>query len=349
MTSATMPRTRRERGPGGISPLIFLYWLSLLGLLLLLIMASLRLGTLAVSTGQMMDAIFSYDPDVYEQIVIRTLRIPRTLVAAMAGAALAVAGSAMQAVTRNPLAGPSIFGVNAGAAFAVVIAIYLWGITRPIHYVWFAFAGGLSVSALVFIIASSGRAGASPAKLALAGVIVSSLIGAWTTAILILDQQTLEIVRFWMAGSLSGRDMEVFFSLFPFVFLASTGLLLLGHQLNVLALGNETAMVLGMNTSRVKGITAILVVLLSGSAVSAAGPIAFVGLAVPHIIRSFTGPDYRRILFFSILAGPAVLIGADILGRIAARPGEIPVGIVTALIGAPFLIVLARRRKLAGL
>lgn len=322
------------------------YWPLLVLLLVLatLVLVSLRAGALPVSTADAVQAMVAYNPDSYEQAVVRELRLPRTLVGIAVGAALAVSGAAMQAVTRNPLAGPSILGVNAGAAFAIVAAIYLGGLTQPLHYIWFAFAGGLGVAVLVYLIGSAGG-GASPGKLALAGVIVSTLLGSLMTALLLIDQQTLDIVRFWLVGSIGGRELSVLAVMGPFLAIGIVGTVLLGHQLNVLALGDEMARSLGMSIGTVRFLVAVLVVLSSGASVAIAGPIAFVGLAVPHIVRGISGPDYRMIVLHSLVAGPIVLVAADIVGRLIARPAELQVGIVTAMVGAPVLIALARRQR----
>lgn len=310
---------------------------------------SLRLGSIGITTADAFNALWNYNPESYEETVVRSLRLPRTLIAMGVGAALAVAGAAMQGVTRNPLAGPSILGVNSGAAFAIVTAVFFIHLTHPLHYVWFAFPGGLAAAALVYAIGSPGPGGASPVKLALAGVIVSAILGAWTTALLLTDEQTLNVVRFWLAGSVAGRDLTVFFTVLPFIVVGVAGILLLSHQINILSLGEDTARSLGMRTGRMRGIVTILVVLLAGSSVAAAGPIGFVGLAVPHIVRVLSGPDYRWIVVFCLLAGPLLLLAADIVGRVVARPSELQVGIVTAMVGAPFLIALARQRRIADL
>ncbi len=254
----------------------------------------------------------------------------------------------MQAVTRNPLADPSILGVSSGASFAIVTAVYYGGMTESYQYVWFAFAGALIASLLVFVIGSVGRDGPSPVKLALAGVVVSSLLGAWTSALLLLDEQTFESVRFWFAGSVAGRELSVFWTVAPFLLGGSIVCLFMGHQLNVLSLGDDTAQALGMRTARIRLLCSVIVVLITGAAVSTAGPIGYVGLAIPHMVRAIVGPDYRWILPYSLLAGAIFLTGADIVGRVVMRPGEIEVGITTALIGAPFLIYLARKRSVAN-
>lgn len=320
-----------------------------LGVLAVASLLSLRIGSLPVTIEQVLDALFNYSEDSYEQTVIRSLRLPRTLIGLGAGAALAVAGAAMQAVTRNPLAGPGILGVNSGAAFGVVMAVFFGGLTEPLQFVWFAFAGGLGASLLVYAVGSAGAGGATPVKLALAGVVISALLGTWQTAILLLDEQSLDVVRYWLAGSISGRDMRVFALVAPFLTCGTIGLLLFGHQLNVMNMGEDAARALGMRTGRVRAVVTLLVVLSAGASVAAAGPIGFVGLAVPHMVRAATGPDYRWILVYSLIVGPILILGADITGRIVARPAELQVGIVTALLGAPFLISLARRRKVAAL
>lgn len=319
----------------------------LAGLVLVSIL-SLCIGSLDVSTADAWDAIFHFNPDSYEQTVVRSLRLPRTAVALVVGSALAVAGAMMQGVTRNPLADPFILGVSSGASFAVVTAIYYFNITAPAGFIWFAFAGALVASALVFLIGSAGRDGPTPVKLALAGVVVSAALSAWTSALLLLDEETLDVVRFWVAGSVINRDMATFAAVVPVLLGGSAVSVLLGHQLNVLSLGDETARALGMRTGRTRLICSLLVVLITGAAVAVAGPIGFVGLAIPHMTRSFVGPDYRWILPTSLIFGAIFLTSADIVGRVIARPAELQVGIVTALVGAPVMVALARRTRLGG-
>jgi iron complex transport system permease protein len=319
----------------------------LAGLILVSIL-SLRIGSLDVSTADAWDAIVSFNPDSYEQTVVRSLRLPRTAVALVVGAALAVAGAMMQGVTHNPLADPFILGVSSGASFAVVTAIYYFGITAPAGYIWFAFAGALAASALVFLIGSAGRNGPTPVKLALAGVVVSAALSAWTSALLLLDEETLDVIRFWVAGSVINRDMATFAAVAPLLLGGSVISVLLGHQLNVLSLGDQTARALGMRTGRTRLICSLLVVVITGASVAVAGPIGFVGLAIPHMTRSLVGPDYRWILPTSLVFGAIFLTAADIVGRVIARPAELQVGIVTALVGAPVMVALARRTRLGG-
>lgn len=309
---------------------------------------SLRFGSLEITTTQAWNAVFSFDSSVYEQVVVRELRVPRTIIALAVGGSLGIAGTVMQGVTRNPLAGPSILGVSAGASFGVTTAIFVLGVSTPAQFVWFAFPGAAIASAIVFAVASTGRGGATPVRLALAGVVVSALLGSWTSTLLLLSEQTMDLVRFWSIGSVAGRSLDVLWDVFPLMAPAAIGCLFLGHQLNVLSMGDESARGLGMNTVRVRLIASGLVVILTGAAVSVAGPIGFVGLATPHIARSLIGADYRWVLPYSFLLGSLMLVVADTVGRVAARPSEIQVGVVMAFIGAPFLIVLARRRSVAN-
>jgi iron complex transport system permease protein len=309
---------------------------------------SLRVGTHSISTSDVWNGLFSYDATSYEQTIVHSLRFPRTVIALAVGGALAVAGAVMQAVTRNPLADPSILGVSSGASLAIVTVVYYGGMTATYQFLPFAFAGALLASLLVFAIGSVGRGGASPVKLALAGIVVSSLLASWTSALLMLDEETFDVVRYWFAGSVVGRDLDTFWRLTPFLLGGAIVCLFLGHQLNVLSLGDEAAQALGMRTNRIRLVCAMLVVLITAAAVAVAGPIGYVGLAVPHMVRAIVGPDYRWILPYSLITGAISLTLADVLGRVAMRPSEIEVGIVTAVVGAPFLIFLARRRSLAG-
>lgn len=342
----TAPRLPRRGGllrTGGARTSGLLALVALLGVVVVL---SLRFGSVPLSTETAIGAFTAFDGS-NEHLLVRSLRLPRTLIGLGVGAALAVAGGIMQAVTRNPLAGPGILGVNAGAAFAIVTAVYLLGAVTPTMYVWFAFAGALSSALLVYAVGSAGRGGATPVKLALAGVVVTALLGSWSSAILVTNERTLDEVRFWLAGSLAGRDLEVF----THVVLMAAGIvggLLVARQLNTLALGDDVARALGQRTGRTRVLCAALVVVLAGAAAAAAGPVGFVGLAVPHIARALAGPDYRWLQAYALALGPVLLLAADIVGRVVARPGEVQVGIVTALVGAPFLIRLARRRRLAS-
>lgn len=316
-------------------------------LMVLAALASLRIGSLPLSTATVVESLVAYDGSD-DHLVVRTLRLPRVLLAIMAGAALAVAGALMQAVTRNPLASPTIFGLNAGAAFAVVTLSFVAGLTNPLLLVLAAFAGAIGAVTLTYLIGSAGN-GATPVKLALAGTVVSILLSAWVSGILIFDQQTLDEVRFWLAGSIAGQSLDASLVTLPFLL---GGLLLaaaISHQVNALNLGEEVAVALGQNTARIRLLATLATVLLCGAAVAAVGPIGFVGLAVPHLVRLLIGPDYRWIIPGCLLGGPALLLAADTLGRVVVSPGELQAGIVTALIGAPVLILVVRRHKVMQL
>jgi iron complex transport system permease protein len=325
--------------------------LGLAGLVVVLLVVSLlsiAVGARSVGLGTVVDALRHYQPgDSDHQVIIN--RIPRLLAGLLVGAALGLAGAIMQGVARNPLADPGILGVNAGAAFAVVCAIGLLGITAASGYVWFAFAGALVVMALVYALGSLGRSGATPVKLALAGAAVSAALTSLTTAVLLTDATTFDQQRFWTVGSLTGRRLELVAQLAPFVLVGIVLALCTGRLLNALSLGDDMARGLGQRVGLARAACAAAAVLLCGAATAIAGPVWFVGLLVPHLARVVTGPDHRWILPYSMLIAPILLLVSDILGRLVARPGEVQVGIVMSFVGGPFLIALIRGRKLAGL
>ncbi|MGW6278894.1 FecCD family ABC transporter permease [Kribbella sp. NPDC055071] len=281
--------------------------------------------------------------------VIRYLRLPRTLSGLLVGVALGLSGGLMQGVTRNPLADPGILGVNAGAALAVVAAIGLFGVTSLTGYVWFAMGGALVATVVVYLVGAIGRGGATPVKLALAGAAISALLGSVTSAVTLLDLSTLNEFRFWVVGSLTLADQGIVGQAVPFIAVGTVLALVLGRSLNQLALGDELARTLGTRIMLVRVLAGLAVVVLAGTATAVAGPIAFLGLAVPHVARTIVGTDYRWILPWSMVLAPAVLLLADVLGRLVVRPAELQVGIVTALIGAPLFIALVRRRRTADL
>jgi iron complex transport system permease protein len=312
------------------------------------ILLSLRIGSVPLSTAEAVGAFTDFDGS-NAHLIVRTLRLPRTLVALAVGAALAVAGVLLQAVTRNPLAEPAILGINAGASFAIVTAVFLLGGVAPATTVWFAFAGALGAVAVVYLVASSGRGGATPVKLALAGAVVAALLGSWISAILITNERTLDEVRFWLAGSVAGRDLAILAQVAPFLVAGLLVAFALIPALDAISLGDDVAAGLGQRTGLVRGSAIGSAVVLSGASVAAAGPIAFVGLAVPHAVRRVVGPRHRWLLPFSAIHGAVLLLVADVLGRIAMRPSEIAVGIVTAIVGAPVLVHLVRTRSLGDL
>ncbi|MEO8698351.1 MAG: iron chelate uptake ABC transporter family permease subunit [Acidimicrobiales bacterium] len=316
---------------------------------MLVVLCSIAVGSKPIPFSTVLDALFHYDASSNDHLIVRSLRIPRTLVGVMVGVALGLAGAVMQGVARNPLADPGILGVEAGASLFVVVAIYSFGISSLIGYVWFAFAGAAITSVVVYSLGSLGREGATPVKLALAGAAITAFLGSITTAILLIDVATLDQFRFWAVGSLSGRNGTIATQLAPFIIVGTVMALASGRMLNAMALGDDVARSLGQRVGLARLFSAASIVLLVGAATAAAGPIAFIGLTVPHIARSITGPDYRWVLPYSAALAPILLLGSDIIGRIIARPAELQVGIVTALVGSPFFVALVRRRKIAEL
>jgi iron complex transport system permease protein len=310
--------------------------------------ASVAIGSVHIAIGDVVGALV--DPQATdEHVIVRDVRVPRTLVGIAVGAALGVAGALLQGLTRNPLADPGILGFEAGAALAVVAAIFLLGVSSIAGYVWFALAGAAVAGALVFALGASGGSRAAPVTLALAGAAVTALCIALTSALLVLDVRTLDEFRFWVSGSLAGRDLGLLAGALPFM---AVGLLLaLGSSraLNAQALGEDVARALGQRVGRARAAAAAGSVLLSGAAVAVAGPVAFIGLTVPHAARAVTGPDYRWVLPYSAVLGAILILVADVIGRLVAAPAEVPVGIVMAAVGVPAFIALVRRPRLAEL
>ncbi|GLZ30080.1 siderophore ABC transporter permease [Lentzea sp. NBRC 105346] len=316
-------------------------WLTAFVLLGTAVAASLFLGGRELGLGEVVRALTEPDGGTAD-LVVNGIRVPRTWLGLLAGSGLAVAGAVMQGITRNPIASPSVLGINAGASFAVVAAIHVFGVASAAGYAGAAIAGAAIAAVLAYGLATAG-APAAPTRLALAGAVIATMLSAWTTTILVLSGRTLEEARHWLAGSLVARDPGIMVYSAPLVI---AGLLIafgLARSLDALALGDEQAVSLGVHPTRVRLVGALAVVLLAGAAVAAAGPIAFVGLAVPHLIRLVSGAEHTRLLPACALLGPVLLLTADVVGRLVARPAELEVGIVTTLIGAPVLIVLARR------
>lgn len=323
--------------------------LALCGALAAIVVLSLATGARAIPIEAVWTALTAYDPTSSEHRIIWDLRLPRTVTGVMVGAALGLAGAVLQGATRNPLADPSILGIHAGASLAVVLGVALLGMTQLSSYVWLAFAGAGAAMLVVYSVASLGRDGATPVKLALAGAAITAVLHAIINAILLTSPRTLDEVRFWQVGSLSGRTLDIVIQVAPFLALGMALALGSARLLDGLSMGDDVARSLGQRIGLSRGLAALAAVILAGASTAAAGPIAFVGLTVPHVARAITGPGYRWILPYSMLLAPILLLGADIVGRIIAPPGEVQVGIVTAFLGAPFFIALVRRRKLAAL
>ncbi|MGK5642626.1 FecCD family ABC transporter permease [Streptomyces sp. URMC 126] len=316
------------------------------GLLLAVVVASIAVGAKQVPPDQVWHGLFHYTGSETD-VVVRDLRVPRTLLGILAGAALGLAGTVMQALTRNPLADPGLFGISAGAAAAVVSGISFLGVTSLTGYVWFAFLGAAVVSVVVHVL--GGSRSATPVRLALAGTAVTAVLNGYVYAVELTDSAALDRMRFWTVGSLASANATLVGQVAPFIAAGVVLALLLARPLNAMSLGDDQARALGTRpaVTRVLGLAAVT--LLCGAATAACGPIVFVGLMVPHMVRSFTGPDLRWVLPYAALLAPVLLLGTDILGRVVARPSELQVGIVTALVGGPLFIRLIRRRRTAGL
>ncbi|MFT4108380.1 FecCD family ABC transporter permease [Propionicimonas sp.] len=305
--------------------------------------ASLAIGAADISWPTVLDALFHYDASNPDHIAVVDKRLPRTIVGLVCGAALGLAGAVAQGVTRNPLADPGILGVNQGAALSVVIGIWAFGASSPTQYLWFAFGGAAAAAVLVWLIAGRGRDGATPVKLVLAGAAISAAFLSLVSGILIASQESLDRMRFWQVGSIAGRGYDVLLPALPALIAGIVAALCCGRLLNLLALGDDTATGLGLSVNRARLFAGAVVVVLAGAATAVCGPIAFLGLIVPHLVRMLTGPDYRWVAAYSAPAAAVVLVAADVAGRILVRPGEVQVGIVLAGIGAPVFIALVRR------
>ena len=306
------------------------------------VVLSTVVGSRAVSPGALLDAS---DP----LHAVYVARLERTLLGLVVGASLGLAGACMQGLTRNPLADPGLLGVNAGASFAMVLAISVFGVSQLSDYLWFAFAGAAVAAVLVHAVASLGRDGATPMKLAIAGAAVTAAVTSWTSGMLLVDRKTMETFRYWQVGTVGGRGLDVLLTGLPFLVLGAALALTGSRLLNALALGDDVARGLGRRTARDGLVIGLAIVLLAGGATALAGPIAFVGLLVPHGVRIVLGSDYARVLPFSAAVGAVFVVLADTVGRVVLPPAEVQVGIMTAVVGVPVFLALLRRGRLGGL
>lgn len=329
---------RRRRWPAAAGLTVALLAVAALGLLV---------GARPLAPGFVLDvltgAVERTSPDA---LVVTEVRLPRTVLAVLAGAALGVAGVLAQGITRNPIAEPGILGLNTGAALAVVLGIALLGVDTLSGYVWFGFAGAAVAAVVVAGVAGIGRRGSvSPATLALAGAALAAGLQSITTLFLLTDPQAFDDYRFWQVGSVAGRDLGIAAQAAPFVVAGLALALTCGPRLNALALGDDVARSFGRPVGTDRAVCGVALVVLAGAATAAAGPIAFLGLAVPHLVRRLAGTDHRVVLPLAALAGPVLLLAADVLGRVVAPPGEVQAGVVTAVVGAPLFVALVRRRR----
>ncbi|GAB2485160.1 FecCD family ABC transporter permease [Jatrophihabitans fulvus] len=311
-----------------------------LGLLVVAAVLSLALGARDISPAAVLRALL--DPDAPFAPTVRGLRVPRTLTAIAAGAALGLAGTVIQGITRNPIADPGLLGINAGASMLVIVGITWFGVTSALGYVWFGFAGAALSTVLVYAVAARSSGGASPFRLAVAGAAVTAAATSLVTMVLLTSRTTLQQFRFWSVGSLGDPDATSLVTIAPLLVAGALLAFASGRAMNALALGEDAAQGLGQDLRRARLLMGSAIVLLCGSATALVGPIAFVGLAVAHIARRLAGNDYRWVLPFAAVLGPVLLTAADILGRLVARPGELEAGIVAAFLGAPVMLALVR-------
>ncbi|ASO21139.1 iron complex transport system permease protein [Actinoalloteichus hoggarensis] len=311
------------------------------------VLLSLLVGSESVPAAEVLRVLWQ-DDQSQAAVIVHELRVPRTLLGLGVGLALGLAGALMQSLTRNPLADPGILGVNAGAAAGMMFAVAVLGLRSFLSYVWLAFLGAGLAAVLVYLAAARGG-GATPVRLALVGTALGTALGSATQLVVFLDPAAFDEYRFWVVGDIAGRDPDVLRLLLPFLVVGVALTFALAPTLNVLALGEDAGRALGARVGRTRLLAALAVLLLAGAATAAAGPVGFVGLAVPHLARRFAGTDQRRLFAYAAVIGPVLVLIADVVGRVIIAPAELQVSVVAAVIGAPFLIALVRRRRLPGL
>ncbi|MCM3672471.1 iron ABC transporter permease [Peribacillus simplex] len=311
-------------------------------LLLFLLCSSIVYGYTDTTWKLAIDA-FTHFNGTNEHIVIQSVRLPRALIASAIGASLAISGVLMQTLTKNPLASPDIFGVNAGAGLAVVTGVTVFGISNLQVFTWLSFIGAAIAAISIYMIGSMGRGGLTPMKLTLAGAAMTAMVASLTQGLLVSNEALLEQVLFWLAGSVSGRSLDNLVAVLPYL-VAGWGLaLIMSGKMNVLSMGEDVAKGLGLNIVFLKLVMGLAIILLAGGSVAVAGPIGFIGIVVPHLTRSIVGNDHRWLIPFSGLFGAVLLIAADVISRYILMPREVPVGVMTAIIGTPFFIYIARK------
>ena len=343
MGAIVVPRVRAGRGSGRAA-----WFGAAVVALLLAVTLSVVVGANPMAPGTVLDTLFG-GGSAESRFVVWDQRMPRTAAGVAVGAALGVAGALMQAFTRNPLADPGILGVNAGAAFFVAVGITFFGVTSPLGYVWLACAGALLLTGAVYAIGSAGGQAAGPVRLTVTGVAIGAVFGGLTTGLALTHPDAFDRMRGWSAGSLLERGFDVVLPVLPLVLVGLALALWAAPGLNSIALGPDVARSQGVNVRRIQIVVLAAVTLLAGSATAVAGPLVFVGLVVPHMVRWTLGTDQRRIVLGSMMLGPVLVLLSDVLGRVAVLPSEMPVGVVTAFVGAPVLILLVRRRSATAL
>ena len=317
----------------------------IIGIMLLMtsFVMSLSLGQTDIPFSTAVEAFISYDDSSTEHIIVQTTRTPRAIIAGIIGASLAIAGALMQALTRNPLASPGLFGINAGAVFFVVVAAVYLSVSSLVHYMWIAFFGAALAGIAVYFLGSVGKDGLAPIKVVLAGAAISALFLSATQGILVLNENGLQEVLFWLTGSVAGRTIDMLLPILPYMATAGVVALLIGPAINVLLFGEDVAKGLGQRTILLKTIMGLVIIVLAGGSVAVAGSVGFVGLVIPHIARYFVGIDYRWVIPYCAVLGATLVLLADVAARFLIMPQEVPIGIMTAFVGAPFFIHIARK------
>lgn len=310
------------------------------------VMCSIAFGVTNIPLHQVWES-FTHFNGSNEHLIILTARLPRALIALAVGASLAVAGALMQVITRNPIASPSTLGVNSGAAFFIIMSAGWLGISGLQSLTWVALIGAAVRGGIVFFLGSIGRDGMTPVKITLAGASIAAFFHSLTQGLMLSDGKMFDQVLVWLVGSVAGRDLNQLAAVWPYMTVGMLAALLLGRHLNALSMGDDIAQSLGQKTALIKLLAAAAVILLAGGSVAAAGPIAFVGIIIPHIVRYLIGNDYRWILPYSAVLGALLLVTADLGSRYIAMPKEVPVGVMTAIIGVPFFVYIARKGRRA--
>jgi iron complex transport system permease protein len=324
-------------------------WIGLIALAVLCaaaLAASMLVGSRFVAPADVLHFLVHPDPDDAISQTIWFSRVPRTVLVLVAGAALGVAGALMQAVTRNPMTDPGILGVNAGASLAVVVGLAFFGVTDISQYMWWSFAGAMITSVLVFVIGNTGSARGNPVRMTLSGVALGAVLSGFTSAVLLSNSEMLQRLRGWSAGTTASQPLDATLAIVPIIAAGLIIALLSSRSLDVLSLGEASAVAIGAHPQRIRLVALVAIALLAGGATAAAGPIGFLGLLAPHLARMIVGPHQGWIMAYSVLIAPAIMGFADVLGRIITA-GEVPVGIVTAFIGAPVLIYMVRRFRVS--
>ncbi len=317
-------------------------------ILILALFFSITYGVKSVGFSDVINAFTDSNSTDYNVNIVQA-RIPRSIFGLMAGAALSISGVLMQSITRNPIADPSILGVNTGASLFIVIGITFFNIQSKLSYIGLSFAGAVITALFVYKLASAGYGGPTPIKLAIAGAATSTALASFVSLIVMPNSSVMTTYRFWQIGSIGGTSFDDIKLILPIIVIAVIVSLMLSDNLNTLLLSEDTATSLGLNVNRTKAIAAICGVLLCATTTALAGPISFVGLMVPHIVRMIIGNDHKHLISCSGLYGASILLISDVLGRLLGRPGELETGIMTAIIGGPIFIIIIRKAKVQSL